>query len=257
MTQISFRLTAHPVHGRPVAAVSLRESPSTVLTALRAMLEGGFHRLRQAWRYSAALRELHALDARTLKDIGLHRGDLPAIADGYARRGIVGRFGAARVRRVEITDLARCVEFARLLHPDDIRLRFGRPVTLGDAGTFRRLFGLDDRKIETAGLFDLSGQILGLATVAWVRPGTAEVALIIRSDLQRRGLGATLLANVIERRTGRRLQAADRVCRLRKSSDAAAGAAFRVRVRRHIRRGRARHPTVATARARGLSGRSR
>ena len=75
---------------------------------------------------------------------------------------------------------------------------FGRPVALGDAGTFRRLFGLDDRKIETAGLFDLSGQILGLATVAWVRPGTAEVALIIRSDLQRRGLGATLLANVID-----------------------------------------------------------
>src|SRR4051812_25904979 len=86
----------------------------------------------------------------------------------------------------------------RALHPDDIRLRFGRPVALGDAGTFRRLFGLDDRKIETAGLFDLSGQILGLATVAWVRPGTSEVALIIRSDLQRRGLGATLLANVID-----------------------------------------------------------
>ena len=114
------------------------------------------------------------------------------------RKIVASRFGAARVRRVEITDLARCVEFARLLHPDDIRLRFGRPVALGDAGTFRRLFGLDDRKIETAGLFNLSGQILGLATVAWVRPGTAEVALIIRSDLQRRGLGATLLANVIK-----------------------------------------------------------
>ena len=199
MTQISFRLTARDgAHGPGHigwAPFRFDGIASTVLTALRAMLEGGFHRLRQAWRHSAALRELHALDARTLKDIGLHRGDLPAIADGYARRGIVGRFGAARVRRV---DLARCVEFARLLHPDDIRLRFGRPVALGDAGTFRRLFGLDDRKIETAGLFDLSGQILGPATVAWVRPGTAEVALIIRSDLQRRGLGATLLANVID-----------------------------------------------------------
>jgi RimJ/RimL family protein N-acetyltransferase/uncharacterized protein YjiS (DUF1127 family) len=202
MTQISFRLTARDAAHGPAdigwTPFRFDRIASTVLAALRAMLEGGFHRLRQAWRHSAALRELHALDARTLKDIGLHRGDLPAIADGYARRGIVGRFGAARVRRVEITDLARCVEFARLLHPDDIRLRFGRPVALTDAGTFRRLFGLDDRKIETAGLFDLSGQILGLATVAWVRPGTAEVALIIRSDLQRRGLGATLLANVID-----------------------------------------------------------
>jgi L-amino acid N-acyltransferase YncA len=33
--------------------------------------------------------------------------------------------------------------------------------------------------------------------VAWVRPGTAEVAFIVRSDVQRRGLGATLLAHVI------------------------------------------------------------
>jgi uncharacterized protein YjiS (DUF1127 family) len=87
MNQISFRLTAHPAH-TPVAA---GWTPGTVLTAVRAMLEGGFHRLRQAWRHSAALRELHALDARTLKDIGLHRGDLPAIAHGYARRGIVAR----------------------------------------------------------------------------------------------------------------------------------------------------------------------
>jgi len=130
--------------------------------------------------------------ARTLKDLGLHRGDLHGIADAYAHRGVVGRSGAVGVRRVEIADLAR------QLHPDDIRLRFGRPVALGDAGTFRRLFGLDDRKIETIGLFDLSGQILGLATVAWMGPGTAEIALIIRSDLQRRGLGSTLLANVIK-----------------------------------------------------------
>ena len=169
-----------------------------VLAAVRTMLGGWWQRAQQAWRYSAALRELHALDARTLKDIGLHRGDLHAIADAYARQGTVGRFGGVRVRRVEIADLPRCLQFARFLHPEDIRLRFGRLAALSDALTFRRLFGLDDCKIETLGLFDLSGQILGLATVAWVRPGTAEIALVIRSDLQRRGLGATLLANVIK-----------------------------------------------------------
>jgi len=95
MTQISFRLTARDgAHGPGHigwAPFRFDRIASTVSTALRAMLEGGFHRLRQAWRHSAALRELHALDARTLKDIGLHRGDLPAIADGYARRGIVVR----------------------------------------------------------------------------------------------------------------------------------------------------------------------
>lgn len=202
MNQISFRLTArHLAHAPAVigwAPFRFDRIASTVLTALRATLQFGWHRLQKAWRYSAALQELHALDARTLKDLGLHRGDLHGIADAYAHRGLVGRFGAVGVRRVETADLARCVEFARLLHPDDIRLRFGRPVALRDAGTFRRLFGLDDRKTETIGLFDLSGQILGLATVAWARPGAAEIALIIRSDLQRRGLGATLLANVIK-----------------------------------------------------------
>jgi GNAT superfamily N-acetyltransferase/uncharacterized protein YjiS (DUF1127 family) len=202
MNQISFRLTArHLAHGPADIGwhpFRFDRIAGTMLTALRATLQGGWHRLQQAWRYSAALQELHALDARTLKDLGLHRGDLHGIADAYAHRGLVGRFGAVGVRRVETADLTRCVEFARLLHPDDIRLRFGRPVALGDAGTFRRLFGLDDRKTETIGLFDLSGQILGLATVAWARPGAAEIALIIRSDLQRRGLGATLLANVIK-----------------------------------------------------------
>jgi uncharacterized protein YjiS (DUF1127 family) len=201
MTQISFRLTArHAAHGpTDIGWAPFRfDRIATVLAALRTAIEGGWQRLQQAWRYSAALRELHALDARTLKDLGLHRGDLHAIADGYAHRGVIGRFGAVQVRRVGIADLVRCVEFACLLHPDDIRLRFGRTAALGDAATFRRLFGLDDRKMETVGLFDLNGQILGLASVAWLRPGTAEIALIVRSDLQRRGLGATLLANVVK-----------------------------------------------------------
>ena len=154
MHQISFRLTArHLAHGpadigwhlgRSLAPrgvdlwVPYDRTASTVLMALRATLQGGWYRLQQAWRYSAALRELHALDARTLKDLGLHRGDLHGIADAYAHRGVVGRFGAVGVRRVEIADLARCAEFARQLHPDDIRLRFGRPVALGNAGTIVR-----------------------------------------------------------------------------------------------------------------------
>ena len=141
---------------------------------------------------------MHGLDPRTLKDVGLHRGDFHAIAYSTARQGAFGRFGAVRIRRVGIADLPRCVQFGRLLHPEDVRRRFGRLAALRDGDSFRRLFGLDDGKIETVGAFDVSGRLLGLATIAWVRPGTAEVALIIRSDLQRRGLGATLLAHVIK-----------------------------------------------------------
>ena len=169
---------------------------------VQAMLGNWWQRLRASWAYAAALRELQAIDSRTLKDVGLHRGDLHAVAYATARRRAFGRFGTMYIRRVGLDDLPRCVQFGRLLHPEDIRLRFGRPAALGDGDAFRRLFGLDDGKIETIGAFDLNGQILGLATVAWLQPGTAEIGLIIRSDLQRRGLGATLLAHVIKNARG-------------------------------------------------------
>jgi GNAT superfamily N-acetyltransferase len=168
------------------------------LPALKQTAGHWWHRMRCSWTYSVALRELQVLDARTLKDVGLDRGDLHAVAYATARRGAFGRFGSVRLRRLDASDLPRCVQFARLLHPEDIRRRFGRLAALGDGDTFRRLFGLDDGRIETIGAFDVSGRLLGLATVAWVQPGTAEIALIVRSDLQRRGLGATLVAHVIK-----------------------------------------------------------
>jgi acetyltransferase len=171
---------------------------SVILAALKQTVGLWWQQLRCSRAYSAALRELQALDARTLKDVGLNRGDLHAVAYATARRGAFGRFGSVRLRRLDASDLPSCVQFARLLHPEDIRRRFGRLAALCDGDTFRRLFGLDDERIETIGAFDVSGRLLGLATVAWVQPGTAEIALIIRSDLQRRGLGATLLAHVIK-----------------------------------------------------------
>jgi GNAT superfamily N-acetyltransferase/uncharacterized protein YjiS (DUF1127 family) len=187
----SKRLRFQPFRGLDLVA-------GVLLPAVTKTLGLWWHRLRCSWRYSVALRELEALDARTLKDVGLDRGDLHAVAFATARRGAFGRFGSVRVRRLEMADIPNCVQFGRLLHPEDIRRRFGRPAALDDGDTFRQLFGLDDGRIETIGAFDLSGGLLGLATVAWVQPGTAEIGLIIRSDVQRRGLGATLLAHVIK-----------------------------------------------------------
>jgi uncharacterized protein YjiS (DUF1127 family) len=191
-----------PFHLPGQASRQTRTVTRVFLPAVKEALLRCWHRLQCSWRYSASLRELHALDARTLKDVGLHRGDFHAIAYSTARQGAFGRFGTVRLRRVGIADLPRCVQFGRLLHPEDLRRRFGRLVALSDGDTFRRLFGLDDGKIETVGAFDLSGRLLGLITIAWIRPATAEIALIIRSDLQRRGLGATLLANVVKSARG-------------------------------------------------------
>jgi len=199
MSEIPFRLS-------PLEAIVQRSGALPGLPTLVAKFRAWWHQgaglLAYSLRYAAALHELRGIDARTLKDVGLHRGDLHAVAYATARRGAFGRFGAVRIRRVESGDLMRCVQFARLLHPQDIRRRFGRPAALADGDTFRRLFGLDDRKIETIAAFDLSGQILALATVAWVSPGTAELGFIVRSDVQRRGLGATLVAQVIKSARG-------------------------------------------------------
>jgi ribosomal protein S18 acetylase RimI-like enzyme len=195
MSEIPFRapfLEAEPGASRlPAFAAAVRDWWRCRMTTLMC-----------SWRYRAALRELHNLDARTLKDIGLHRGDLRAVAYASARGGAFGRFGAVRIRKVGTSDLSRCVEFGRLLNADDVRLRFGRPLALDDRDTLRRVFGLDEGRIETIGAFDPGGHVLALASVAWVEPGAAEIALIVRSDLKRRGLGATLLAHVIKSARG-------------------------------------------------------
>jgi GNAT superfamily N-acetyltransferase len=199
MSEVPFRLSLFETAAQ-------RSETDLGLPVLTAKLRAWWLRLTSSiaysWSYAAALQELRAIDDRTLKDVGLHRGDLHAVAYATARRGAFGRFGAVRIRRVEVSDILRCVQFGRLLHPQDIRLRFGRPAVLSDGETFRRLFGLDDRKVETIGAFDLNGQILALATVAWVGPGTAELGLIVCSDVQRRGLGSTLLAHVIKSARG-------------------------------------------------------
>src|SRR3982074_1179908 len=198
MTEIHLNLRDHSSKRVRADGVRTPLGFDVARSFLQQTIRDWWHRLRASWRYAAALRELQAIDPRPLKDGGLHRGDLHAVAYATARRGAFGRFGSVRIRRLEISDLPHCVQFGRLLHPQDVRLRFGRPAALGDGDTFRRLFGLDDREIETIGAFDLKGQSLGRATVAWLQPGTAEIGLIIRSDLQRRGLGATLLAHVIK-----------------------------------------------------------
>jgi GNAT superfamily N-acetyltransferase len=171
---------------------------TTTWQAAKTGLQSWAHRLGRARRYAAALRELHAIDAHTLKDIGLHSGDLRAAAVAAAEGRGFGRFSVVSLRRMGMTDLPRCREFAKLLHRDDIRRRFGRPVALDDADTFRRLFGLDDNRVETIAALDLSGQILGLVTIARTDATIAELALVVRSDVQRRGLGATLLVHAIK-----------------------------------------------------------
>ena len=45
------------------------------------------HALRIWWRHEESVNELHGLDDRTLADLGITRGDFPAIVSGTFRRG--------------------------------------------------------------------------------------------------------------------------------------------------------------------------
>jgi uncharacterized protein YjiS (DUF1127 family) len=50
-------------------------------------------RVRARWRRKAAIRDLRAVDDRTLKDMGLTRGEIVAAVDGQLCRGDQVRAG--------------------------------------------------------------------------------------------------------------------------------------------------------------------
>jgi uncharacterized protein YjiS (DUF1127 family) len=114
MSEIPLSLT-HDTSNRMRADGARPLQFAVPLPSVQATLRDWWHRLRASWAYAAALRELQAIDPRTLKDVGLHRGDLHAVAYATARRGAFGRFGMVHIRRVGLDDLARCVQFGRLL----------------------------------------------------------------------------------------------------------------------------------------------
>src|SRR5262245_30004499 len=117
MSSIPFHLPERSPSPAGARATLHRRAPHTGISSPAEWARIWWDRLRYAWRYAAALRELHALDDRTLKDVGLHRSSLHTVADACARRDAFGRFGRVHVRRVDTADLARCVEFGRQLHP--------------------------------------------------------------------------------------------------------------------------------------------
>jgi len=82
--------------------------------------------------------------------------------------------------------------FVRRIAPDDLRLRFGRALNFQDEAILRRFFDVVPGSGEIAWVCDVAGAIAGMVHRIGQSPEEAEIALLVRSDLKRRGIGEFL-----------------------------------------------------------------
>lgn len=107
----------------------------------------------------------------------------------------------AELRPIAPADAPAHREFMARLAPEDVRFRFFRPVRWLPESEVARLTAIDPER-EMAIIATVPGaaggpETLGVARAA-VDPGGAhaEFAIIVRSDLKRRGLGQALVARL-------------------------------------------------------------
>jgi acetyltransferase len=94
-------------------------------------------------------------------------------------------------------DLVRA--FVRRMDPDDLRLHFGRFLNFRDEFNLRRFFDVKAGVGEIAWVQDDTGAIAGISHRIMLSQSEAEIAVIVRSDLKRRGIGEFLVRKMLAR----------------------------------------------------------
>jgi len=122
---------------------------------------------------------------------------------GFARKVEQGAWqkalpavGAVTVRALSLADWDAYVAFVGRIERNDMRLRFAGTVKL-DASRCRRFLDIDHDHEEAFAAFDDKGAMLGVARLVRTSANEAEIALIVRSDRKRRGVGGLLLDRLI------------------------------------------------------------
>jgi acetyltransferase len=100
--------------------------------------------------------------------------------------------GAVTIRPLAREDRAAYLAFTARLSPDDVRLRFFRPIPRLDRTMLRALLEIDHDRQEAFVAVDATGAILGVARIV-----ESEIAIIVRSDVKRHGLGRALLDRLV------------------------------------------------------------
>jgi acetyltransferase len=105
---------------------------------------------------------------------------------------VLPEIGTVMVRPLSLADWDAYLAFGNRIERNDMRLRFAGPVKLDDSRC-RRFLDIDHDHEEALAALDGDGAILGVARLVRTSATEADIALIVRSDLKRRGVGTLLL----------------------------------------------------------------
>jgi RimJ/RimL family protein N-acetyltransferase len=89
--------------------------------------------------------------------------------------------------------------FVRKTSRESLRLRFGQAVNFTDDATLKRFFDIKAPAGEMIWMLDEVGGICAIVHLARLSPGQAEIALVVRSDRARRGIGEAVLRAALAR----------------------------------------------------------
>jgi acetyltransferase len=120
---------------------------------------------------------------------------------------LLPEIGAVTIRPLTDEDRVAYHRFGSQLSREDLRMRFGAAINF-DAALCHRMLAIDPaREAVFAAYCQAGAAILGVARLALVSPEEAEIALIVRSDCKRRGLGRALLSRLVGHARARGLPA--------------------------------------------------
>jgi RimJ/RimL family protein N-acetyltransferase len=89
--------------------------------------------------------------------------------------------------------------FVRRTNRESLRLRFGQAADFADDHTLKRFFDIEGGRGEMIWMLEEGGAICAIAHLVRSSPAQAEIALIVRSDRARRGIGEELLRTTLAR----------------------------------------------------------
>jgi RimJ/RimL family protein N-acetyltransferase len=96
--------------------------------------------------------------------------------------------------------------FVRNIERNDLRQRFGGAIDFRDEAALRRHFGVDSKSGEIGWILDERSSIAAISHRVLTSPFEAEIGLIVRSDLKRKGIGSRMLDGLIRRSGEEHLQ---------------------------------------------------